>query len=281
MALMENIHVGTVSAGPAQTTYYDSDPSGAARETIVLLHGTGGSAENNFWALFPMLAMRHRVVAFDFLDPAEGEPAGEHYVEQALAVIAAASAGRPVHIVGYSFGAVIAALVATRHATALKSLTLVAGWLKTDTHQHLRNDIWRSLHASGHEALAPFTVLTSFSQSFINSKNPAELAALINGVRKGPDRSKKMEFNRAVDITEEVTRIGMPTLVVGCTHDQMVPIRHSRLLFGAIANSRFVEIASGHGIVHERPSELFAVIDRFIRDPEELPAGTVLTNAHA
>lgn len=43
--------------------YHDSDPAKAGEPTIVLLHGTGGSAENNFWVLFPMLAMRHRVVA--------------------------------------------------------------------------------------------------------------------------------------------------------------------------------------------------------------------------
>ncbi|MCJ9712335.1 alpha/beta hydrolase, partial [Bordetella hinzii] len=69
MTLMKDVYTGSVSAGDVPVTYYDSAPGAADAQTIVLLHGTGGSAENNFWALFPMLAMRHRVVALDFVDP--------------------------------------------------------------------------------------------------------------------------------------------------------------------------------------------------------------------
>ena len=126
--------------------YYDSDPVKKGRGTIVLLHGTAGSAENNFWALFPMLAMRHRVVALDFVDPADDTPAAEPYLQQVLAVIEAAHHGTPVHLVGYSFGAVIAALYAAQHRATVESLTLVCGWVITDNLQRVRNAIWRSLH---------------------------------------------------------------------------------------------------------------------------------------
>lgn len=181
MTLMKDVYTGSVSAGDVPVTYYDSAPGAADAQTIVLLHGTGGSAENNFWALFPMLAMRHRVVALDFVDPET--PGAQVYLDQVQAVVQAV--GGPVHLVGYSFGAVIGALYAARHGRQLASLTLVAGWLKTDTQQRLRNNIWRSLYDSGHEALAPFSVFTNFSQAFLNAKNDAELEALIQGVRKG------------------------------------------------------------------------------------------------
>lgn len=278
---MKNVYDGKAAAGGLQVSYYDSDPGNTQAEIIVLLHGTGGSAQNNFWALFPMLAMRHRVIALDFIDPESGCPEADHYVEQADAVIRHVALDKAVHLVGYSFGAVIAALYAARRRSCLASLTLVAGWVKTDTQQKLRNSIWRSLYESGHEALGSFSVLTSFSQAFLNSKNEAEIEGLVRSVETGPDRSRKMEFNKNVDIGDELADIQVPSLVVGCLQDQMVPIRHSRMLFGAIADCRYAEVVSGHGIVHERPSELFTLIDMFVRDPKGMPAGHVVKNSHA
>ncbi|KCV67042.1 alpha/beta hydrolase family protein [Bordetella bronchiseptica 99-R-0433] len=282
MTLMKDVQTDSVSAGGVRVVYHDSAPQADDAKTVVLLHGTGGSAQNNFWALFPMLAMRHRVVALDFVDPdGPGTPDARAYVEQALAVVEAVSRGRAVHLVGYSFGAVIGALLAARHGRRVESLTLVAGWLKTDTQQRLRNAVWRSLHESGHEALAPFSVLTGFSQAFLNARNEAELEALIQGVRNGPDRSRKMAFNRDVDIGDEVAGIAVPSLVIGCTHDQMAPVRHARLLFGCIQDCRYAEINAGHGVVHERPSELFTMIDAFVREPQAWPAGHIVQNSHA
>lgn len=261
--------------------YHDSDPAKAGELTIVLLHGTGGSAENNFWALFPMLAMRHRVVALDFVDPEEAIPQAQAYIDQVLAVVRQASAAAPVHLMGYSFGAVIAALYAAQHGATLASLTLACGWVKTDNQQRLRNTIWRSLHESGHEAVAEFSAFVNYSQPFLNAKNEGELDALIQGIRNGTDRSRKMAFNRNVDISQQLAAITAPTLLVGCSLDITTPMRHARMLFGGIANSRFAQIHSGHGVVHERPAEVFTMIDEFVRNPSALPAGHVFENAHA
>jgi pimeloyl-ACP methyl ester carboxylesterase len=280
MALQDNIDNTEVLSRGQTVRYYDSGPHATSRETIVLLHGTGGSADNNFWALFPMLAMRHRVVALDFADPETHQPDAAHYVEQVLAVVRAI--GQPkVHLAGYSFGAVIGAEFAALHGENLHSLTLVAGWAKTDTQQRLRNDTWRTLHHEKSAALAGFLLLVNFSQSFLNSKNEAEVQTLLKNVANGTDRARKMAFNRSVDITGLLPEIDVPCLVVGCLQDQTAPIRHSKMLFGGIKNGRYAEINSGHGVVHERPAELFSVIDGFVREPNGVPAGHVFKNSHA
>lgn len=281
MPFTNNVQSLTASADGISISYYDSNPSDKGRGTIVLLHGTAGSAENNFWALYPMLAMRHRVVALDFVDPDEDVPDAEAYLRQVLAVIQAANGDAPVHLVGYSFGAVIAALFAAQQSARVASLTLVCGWVKTDNQQRLRNAIWRSLHESGHGAIAEFSVFTNYSQPFLHAKNESELNAIVQGVRNGPDRSRKMAFNATVDISEQLARITAPALVMGCTLDITTPMRHARMLFGGIANSRFAEVYAGHGVVHERPAEVFTMIDEFVRDPEARPAGHVFENAHA
>lgn len=280
MTLMKDVYAGSVVAGDIKINYYDSAPNATDKETILLLHGTGGSAVNNFWAVFPMLAMRHRVVALDFVDPPEDIPNAEDYIRQVHAVAEVINGGRPVHVVGYSFGAVIAALFAAQYGSLTASLSLVAGWVKTDTQQKLRNSVWQMLHDSDHDALASFSVFTNFSQAFLNTKNDAEIQGLIQSVRNGPDRSRKMAFNRTVDISEAAAGIEAPSLVIGCRHDQTAPIRHSRMLFGAIKNSRYAEVISGHGIVHERPAELFNMIDMFVQNPNGLPAGHIVQNTH-
>lgn len=279
MTFYPGIETNRVRVADRTVTWYDSAPEGGRGETIVLVHGTGGTAVNNFWALLPMLAMRHRVVAFDFVDPGDETAAHESYVAQARAVVDAVGTDL-VHVVGYSFGAVIAASLTARIPHRVASLTLVAGWMTTDTHQRLRNTVWQQMYASGHGALGTFTLLLGYSRAYLNARTPAEIDQLVHNIETGPDRAAKMRYNRTVDISAEVATISTPTLVVGCTEDQMVHPGHSKLLFGAIADSRYVEIDSGHAVVHERPAELFTIIDRFVTEPTAHRAGTTLAAYH-
>lgn len=281
MAFDRGVTEHTVDVGGQQVRYYTSPATDEQRDVVVLLHGTDGSAESSFWALFPMLATRHRVVALDFVDPEPGSvPRLERYVDQATAVAEACGGGRAVNIVGYSFGAVVAARTASMRPDLVATLTLVAGWLRTDAQQRLRNRIWQALHDDGHPALAPLSVFLSSSPSYINGRTPAELDAAIERVASGPDRSVKMTLNRDVDLTETIDGVVAPTLVIGCLRDQMVPIEHARMLFGAIENSRLAEVDSGHAVVHERPSELYTLIDEFVRRPDGHPAGSILAPTH-
>lgn len=280
MLLDTSVASDEVIAGDACITFHDSSPA-ENRRPLVLLHGTGGTAEASFWALFPMLAARHRVVALDFHDPEDPETDSGVYVDQVSEVIARLAPSEPVDLLGYSFGAVIAAMFAARHPEMVRSLTLVAGWLKTDAHQQVRSQLWFSLRDSAHPALAEFMFFATYSARYVNSLSSPEIARLIERLRDGPDRSAKMRFNRSVDITHEASRISAPTLVIGCGQDQMVPLRHSQLLFGAISDARLGVIDSGHGVVWERPAELFTMVDGFVRDPQGLPAGSIVPNHHA
>lgn len=278
MTFLPTVRTGLARAPRTPVTYYDSTDPDDARTPVVLLHGTGGTAASHFWALFPMLAERHRVIALDFADPEPSrEPDATWYVEQTEAVLAELSPGRPAVVVGYSFGAVVAAALAGRRPELVDDLVLVAGWLATDQQQRLRNDVWWQLHDERSAALAPFLVFTAFSPSYLLARTPAELTELVEKAAKGPDRSAIMRVNRSIDITQEVAAISAPTLVVGCTHDQMVPPHHARLLFGGISDARYAEVSSGHAVVHERPAELLHLIEQFVADPRRTTAGAVIT----
>ncbi|WP_347757606.1 alpha/beta hydrolase [Agrococcus sp. ProA11] len=271
---------GHVDHGDRSIPIYDSGNE-TASPTIVLVHGTSGTARGSFQAVYPILTFTRRVVAFDLQLPAEGELTLAEAVDQLRAVVEHAAAEGPVALVGYSFGAVVAAAYASTQPETIASLSLVAGWSRTDRHQLLRNDLWQRLHESDPEALSAFGLVMGFSPGYIIGRNQRDWAELQAAVASRPFPAQIMRLNREIDIESGLGRIHVPTLVIGCKHDAMVPLHHSRMLFGAISDARYLEIDSGHGVVTERPAELAVAIDDFTADPREHAAGTIIRTDHA
>ena len=279
MSLSAGVVEGTLDVGGVAVRWFDSGGGRDGDPTLVLVHGTTGPAEADFWALFPMLAFTRRVVTFDLTLPPESEPLSlDHFVAQVRAVAEHASPGRPVALVGYSLGAVVAAAFAGRCPDLVGSLVLLGGWMRTDRQQLLRNGIWRTLHAEGSAALSELAVFTAYSRQFLASRTPQDYATMLQRAAGRTTSPRIMELNRTIDIGAECAAVEAPTLVVGGRYDQMVPVGHSRELFGAIRDSRYVEIASGHALVQERPAEVFVLVDRFVASPSAAPAGTVLSS---
>ena len=280
MGFQPDFTQGTVTVAGTDVTYYDSGPVDNRAGTIVLIHGTGGSAYGSFWALMPMLSFKYKVVALDLADSRGEQTSISDYVDQTLAVIDATTS-KPVTVVGYSLGAVVAARLASARPDVVSNLVLVAGWLATDQHQLLRNDLWFRIREDSPALLGEFTVLTSFSHRFLSSKSASEIAGLVEGVQNGPDRNVKMMLNRDVDLTEAASRIHARTLVIGCAEDLMVPMAHSYALYAAIPNATFVEIRSGHGVMHERPAEVFKRVHDFVLERSPHLDGSILPPIHA
>ena len=260
---------------------YDSGNE-TSTATIVLVHGSSGTARGSFWAVYPILTFTRRVVAFDLQLPADdADFTLVDAVAQLRAVVDHASGGGPVALVGYSFGAVVAAAYASERPSTVASLSLVAGWSKTDRHQHLRNNLWQRLHDTDPEALSNLTLLMAYSAGYLVGRNERDWRELQQAVAARPYPAQIMRLNRDIDIELGLGRIDVPTLVIGCRYDDMVPLHHSRMLFGAISDARYFEIESGHAVSVERPAELAVAVDDFSLDPHEHPAGTIIRNDHA
>ncbi len=265
----------TVTVNGVDVKYFDSETE-TSRMPVVLLHGTSGSTDIHMSYLFPMLAPRQRVIAIDWSQPHAGTLELADLEAQVAAVIDAILPGREFALVGYSLGAALAICVAAHRAAHVKELVLIAGWMQTDTQQLLRNDVWKSLRESGSPEIAKYTVFCAFGNPFLAARTEAELAPALAGVRQSEFIDQQMDLNRRIDVVAEANDIRATTLVVGCTHDQMVPKRHSKALFGAIEDARYTELDSGHAVVFERPAEVFQVIEHFLTNPHEYPAGSII-----
>ena len=272
----------TIVVNGVTVIYHSAGHDDGQRPVLVMVHGSTGSTDSHYGFLFPMLGFRQRVVSIDLAAPPTEALCLEQLVAQVSAVIdtvRAQTGGRPVSLMGYSLGAVVAASLAAQQPEAVRQLILVAGWMKTDAHQRLRNGVWRELRQAGLDTIRNYMLYCAFSPDFIAARTPQELTGMADKI--GLDRfvDQQMALNADIDITAQIPQIQARTLIVGCSQDQMVPKSHSQQLFGAIDDARYTEIESGHGVVFERPAELLRHIDAFLQHPHAHPAGSVIPTA--
>lgn len=274
MKIHPDAHEGAVDVRGRAVPFHDTVAPEDPRETVVLIHGTGGSAKTHFHTLFPMLAARYRVLAVDLQTPG-GELTLGALSEQVEAVLDQRAAARPVHVVGYSLGALVAAELASSCPDRVSSLTLVAGWVKADPHQRLRNRIWRRLFELDQDVLREFATWTTYGHPFLAGRGDADIQALV-AARTFPDGiAEQMRLNAVADLSGRLAGITAPCLVIAGADDQMVPARQTQLLFGGLPDARYAVIDSGHAIPHERPAQLFQLINEFVTDPAAAPAGNI------
>ena len=274
MKIHPNAHEGLTHVGALSVPFHDTLAPGDTRETIVLIHGTGGSAKTHFRTLFPMLAARYRVLAPD-LQTTDGELTLEALSQQVTGVLDQQAPGQPVHVIGYSLGALVAADLAASHPDSVASLTLVAGWVRADPQQRLRNRIWKRLFDSDQDLLREFVTWTAHGHPFLAGRTEADIQALVDARTFPEGIAEQMRLNAVADLSGRLAAIAAPSLVIAGAHDQMVPARQTRLLFGGLPNARYAIIDSGHAIPYERPAQLFQLINEFVKDPAATPAGEV------
>ncbi|AVI00222.1 alpha/beta hydrolase (plasmid) [Streptomyces sp. WAC00288] len=277
---------GSVSVDGVEVRYFDSGTARAVsagddRAPIVLVHGTSGSTQKHYAYLLPLLATRQRVISLDLAQPvpADGTLTVEHLERQVTAVIEAVAPGHAVTLVGYSLGSVVAAAVAAQRPDLVRNLVLVAGWITTDTQQKLRNRVWHELREARPSALGAYTAFCALGGPYLAHLTLEQLAPILTGDAPGDFDVLQMALNQRVDISDLVPLIKATTLIIGCTHDQMVPVRHSKALFGAIPDARYTEIESGHAVIFERPAQLVQIIDQFNEAPSRHAAGSILPTA--
>jgi pimeloyl-ACP methyl ester carboxylesterase len=143
-------------------------------------------------------------------------------------------------LVGYSLGAVVAAAHAATHPVAC--LILICGWTRP-------------------------------SARLIDWTRHAHDAAFARHTMIGPesDRTPMLLPGRPAQVetlpVPQLGGIGCPTLVIGATFDLVATAHESRLLHGGIADSRYVELATGHAALAERPAEVLSLVTAFAAQP--------------
>jgi len=101
---------------------------GKGSETLVLLHGFGGSCLWQWADMVGALAKRYRLLVPDLLwfGDSDGEAAQGSLKTQAAAIRALLeSVGEPAHVAGISYGGFVGYMIADEHPELVRSLTLI------------------------------------------------------------------------------------------------------------------------------------------------------------
>ncbi|KOU60816.1 esterase [Streptomyces sp. MMG1533] len=248
------------------TVHYRTEGQGPG---LLLVHGTGATGETNYGHLFKHFTEHHTVIAPDYAGSGDtvddgAELALDQLVDQVLGASGDVT-GEPVDIVGFSLGAVIAAAAAARHPERVRRLVLVAGWARNDDlRKRLGFQLWRRLADVDPELYSHYISLLLFTPGFLADLDEETFTTSTGGIEVSEGTLRQIELGLEADIRDLLPGITAPTLVVGCRHDQLVPVQHSRELHEAIADSTYLEIESGHLVPAESPDELVDAIQKFL-----------------
>ncbi|WP_298802533.1 alpha/beta fold hydrolase [uncultured Pseudokineococcus sp.] len=282
--LVLEVAVGRLTALRARPRDEDGRPA-PARGTAVLVPGFTGSKED-FLALLPLLAARgwdawaysQRGQADSARSPDDaGAGRGTGYLLADLAADAVEvvrlvggarpprGAGRPlpgVHLLGHSFGGVVARAAALAAPELLADLVLLCsgphGWLgrKADLPPRLAAAGGRSLWALDNPGLA--------------ERDPRDLEPLDAFLRERSERTSTAALLGAVavladtaDPTEELAGTGLPVLVAHGEDDDAWPQAWQRAMTARLGARHEVVAGAGHLPNAENPGATAALLDDF------------------
>jgi pimeloyl-ACP methyl ester carboxylesterase len=254
--------------GP-RASYRETGPRGPAEGLpVLLLHGIGSNATGWRYVLDDLGATR-RIIAWnapgywlsdDFVNEA---PRIEDYADVAAALLAALGVAR-AHVVGSSFGGLIAAGLAARHAGCVGSLTLLgasAGFRAKSAEERAQRLAMRaeSIREGG------LALANGRWQRLVAADSAPEVVTLLQRTLAATHPRGMMQAARAIDagdlIGDFAPRIAAPTLV-GCgTEDQINPVPVSEAIAAAIPGARLVLMPGvGHISKLEAPQALAALL---------------------
>ncbi|WP_245645285.1 alpha/beta fold hydrolase [Pseudonocardia acaciae] len=228
--------------------------AGEGGTPVLLLHGIGGS-HVSFRAQLGAFAAAHRVLAWDAPGYGASADSGAAPGMSGYARAAASLLDEPAHVVGVSWGGVIATRLAVEHPGVVRSLTLAD-----------------STRGSGRTADGAAAMLARAdelarlgAEEFARRRAPRLVApdadpAVLDGVIKImsgvrlPGYRFAAESMAATDHTGLLGRVQAPTLVVVGEQDQVTGVAEARRLAEGIPGARLEVIAAaGHAANQERP----------------------------
>ena len=250
------------------TTFVREVAGPAGAPTVFLLHGLSGGADLNWFPAFDVLARHFNVVAIDHRGHGQGIRSStpftlEDCADDAVAVMDNLGI-REVIAVGYSMGGPIAQLMWQRHRSRVAGLVLCA--TSRNFRGHPRD---RVMFTS-----VPIASLTARIPGFQLMRNVIESAILPRFAPEWLKRWTQEELRRhdATALAQATQALGrysshgwigkvdVPTSVIVCTDDQLVPPRRQEKLAHAIPGARRYAVDGDHFAITKEPEVFVPVL---------------------
>ena len=241
---------------------------GTSKETLLLLHGLGASAER-WQEVIPLFAKKFRVIVPDLIGFGYSDKPMVDYTTDYFAEFVSKFVNeigiKKMNIIGSSLGGQIAAESMINYDVNVKKLVLVSpsGVMKHST-PALNAYISAALYPNTDSALNAFQVMSGRKK--IDEKIVSgfiERMQLPNA--KMAFMSTLLGLSNSEAITEKLQLITIPTLIVWGENDPVIPIDYAQSFVSGINDCRFYKMTGcGHTPYVEKPKAFFQIVADFL-----------------
>lgn len=234
---------------------------------IVLLHPVGLSSE--FWPVLSVkLQENYTVVTVDLAGHGASLDADRpgkmaQRVQDVAEVLR--EIGEPVVLLGASFGGMIAMQIAILYPELVRGLVLAACPAAIPiAGRSAILDRAKVAEDAGMQAVADATLERWFTPAFLSTGIVGEIRDRLLQ-NKPTNWAAAWEAVVEHDVTDRLSQINVPTLVIAGEADAATPLTAKRAIFAAIPGSRLVVILGAPHMVHiERPEEFSKIVTGFL-----------------
>jgi aminoacrylate hydrolase len=250
--------------------YYQEQGSGDPVMLIVGLNGVGAS-----WGpQIPLFAGAFRTIVPDHRGTGKtSAPEGGYTIRQHasdMAQLLRALQATPAHIVGSSTGGAIGQVMALEHPDAVRSLTLVSTWGRTDNFfRRLFELRKRALQELGYGDALELGNLFLFSPGYLRD-HWDDVLQMERNLKASPPSIptalKRIDMILAHDALDRLKHLRQPTSIVVGELDMVTPVYFSEELKRHIPQAELHVIeGTGHFVFLEKAEAFFQTVRDFLR----------------
>jgi pimeloyl-ACP methyl ester carboxylesterase len=231
------------------------------RPPVILLHGAGGTHLS--WPPQIRRLAGETIYAPDLPAHGKSEGSGRQSIDEYANDVIAFMNELKIHaavIVGHSMGSAVALTLALKHPKQVLGLGLIGSGSKLRVSQTLLETV---ANPNSFEAAVDMVNENCFGAE--TPQNLLELSRRYMLEIRPPVLSGDFQACNEFDVTDQLEKINVPTLILCGAEDRMMPVKSSELLQTGIANSQLHILENaGHMVMLEQPNAVADLLKKFI-----------------